>query len=443
MNDFFIRTNKQLSERNKTLQKIKKILDDLKIIFFLEGGALLGAIRNKNFIKWDHDVEVGVFSDRINNEKILKILNKAHNSKLKIDFVDSRTNNLKINLREHDHTKFSILGFKETKKNLERDMYKYPSKFFSPLDNINFLGKNYRIPNNVKDFLKWTYGDWQTEVKSRDIRVYYDAKAINSIFKIYIKKIIPRIKSFINKKRDQISLRDLFKKRESLFQSMINSNQDKINVLFFDIGSKDANESIFFLRKNEFIKSIIIEPEKKNIRTIKKNLINYKTYRKRFKIINTGVSDKNRKQNQISFRKLDYFLKKYNKNNHLVLKMDLEGRETNVLKGAIKYLKKIKNISIVIKLNPVKYTNKDMYNVLKELFINGYKIKFVESETNVIPGEFKKNGLLLIEVMGDRGLYKNVDKNYILKNAFKPSFKLINFRPGFTSNCIHSIMIEK
>ena len=126
-----------------------------------------------------------------------------------------------------------------------------------------------------------------------------------------------------------------------------------------------------FIRKNEFIKSIIIEPEKKNIRTIKKNLINYKTYRKRFKIINTGVSDKNRKQNQISFRKLDYFLKKYNKNNHLVLKMDLEGRETNVLKGAIKYLKKIKNISIVIKLNPVKYTNKDMYNVLKELFING------------------------------------------------------------------------
>ena len=224
---------------------------------------------------------------------------------------------------------------------------------------------------------------------------------------------------------------------------MINSNQDKTNVLFFDIGSKDANESIFFLKENEFIKSIIIEPERKNIRNIKKNLTKYKLHRKRFKIINVGISDKNRKKNQISFIKLDYFLKKYNKNNHLVLKMDLDGRETNVLKGAIKYLKKIKNISIVIKLNPVKYKNKDMYNIFKELFKNGYKVKFVESEINAIPVELKKNGLLPIKEMGDRGLYKNVDKNYILKNAFKPSFKLINYSPGFTSNCIHSIMIEK
>ena len=77
MSDFFIRTNKQLLERNKTLQKIKKILDDLGINFFLQGGVLLGAIRNKNFIKWDHDVEVGVFSDKL-EKNLIKILNKAH-----------------------------------------------------------------------------------------------------------------------------------------------------------------------------------------------------------------------------------------------------------------------------------------------------------------------------------------------------------------------------
>ena len=159
--------------------------------------------------------------------------------------------------------------------------------------------------------------------------------------------------------------------------------------------------------------------------------------------LNSLIYDKNRKKNQNSFRKLDYFLKKYNNNNHLVLKMDLEGNETNVLKGAIKYLKKIKGISIIIKLNPVKYVNNDMYNIFKELFLNGYKIKFVEFEKNVIPCESKKNGLLPIKLKGNRGLYKNVDKNFILKNAFKPSFNLINFSPGFTSKYIHSIMIEK
>lgn len=121
MNDFFIRTNKQLSERNKTLQKIKKILDDLKITFFLEGGVLLGAVRNKNFIKWDHDVEVGVFSEKINKKKIINILEKAHDLNLDIEFVDSSVNNFKINLREHNHTKFSILGFKK-KKNILKEI---------------------------------------------------------------------------------------------------------------------------------------------------------------------------------------------------------------------------------------------------------------------------------------------------------------------------------
>ena len=58
MNDHFDRNKKQLSERNQTLQKIKKVLDNLKITFFLEGVVLLGAVRNKNFNKWDHDVEI-------------------------------------------------------------------------------------------------------------------------------------------------------------------------------------------------------------------------------------------------------------------------------------------------------------------------------------------------------------------------------------------------
>ena len=465
MNDFFIRTNKQLSERNKTLQKIKKILDDLKITFFLEGGVLLGAVRNKNFIKWDHDVEVGVFSEKINKKKIINILEKAHDLNLDIEFVDSSVNNFKINLREHNHTKFSILGFKKKKKYFERDMYRYPSNFFFPLDYINFLGKNYKTPNNVKDFLKWTYGDWKTEVKSRDIRVYLDAKAIHSKIKIYIKKIIPTIKSFIHKKRYQVYRKSFFNKREALFQFMINSNKDKTNVLFFDIGSNDGLESIYFLKNNKSIKSVIIEPDKKNIKTIKKNLLKYKLDKARFKIINLGISDrnyvgnfylnkqssnlnssiynKNSKKIKIIYRNLTDLLKKFNDNNHLVLKMDLEGGETNVLKGAMKYLKKTKNISIVLELHPTKYKKKEMYNIFKELFTNGYKVKFVESAGNVIPCEFKKNGLLPFKVIGNRGLYKNVNKNFVLNNGLIPSFKLLNFSPGYISKCIRSIMIEK
>ena len=43
---------------------------------------------------------------------ILKILTKAEKQNLKISFVDNNYNNLKINIYEHWHSKFSILGFK-------------------------------------------------------------------------------------------------------------------------------------------------------------------------------------------------------------------------------------------------------------------------------------------------------------------------------------------
>ena len=64
MDKLAIRTEKQLINRKKNFQNIVDILDDnLKINFFLEGGVLLGAIRDNNFIKWDWDVEIALLSE--------------------------------------------------------------------------------------------------------------------------------------------------------------------------------------------------------------------------------------------------------------------------------------------------------------------------------------------------------------------------------------------
>ena len=37
---------------------IKQILDDIKVINYLSSGTLLGAVRDKDFIKWDWDVQM-------------------------------------------------------------------------------------------------------------------------------------------------------------------------------------------------------------------------------------------------------------------------------------------------------------------------------------------------------------------------------------------------
>ena len=67
------------------------------------------------------------------------------------------------------------------------------------MKSILFMGKKYEIPNNIDEFLTWTYGDWRKEVKSRNNRVYLNNDVFNSKLKIYTKKFIPFLKNFINK----------------------------------------------------------------------------------------------------------------------------------------------------------------------------------------------------------------------------------------------------
>jgi FkbM family methyltransferase len=467
MTDHYNRTKKQLAERNKTLQKITRILEKLNVSYFLEGGALLGAIRNKNFIIWDHDVEVGVFSDKISKKKILEILNHSHNQNLKISHVDHNLNNLKINLSEHGHTKFSILGFKRNKDFFERDTYRYPSRFLTHLCIINFLGKKYSIPNQVSDFLEWTYGDWKTEVKSRDIRMYFTPKAINSKMEVRIKKIKPKIISFYNKLKFFLSSNKIFFnfKREKNFQFMINSNKEKKDVLFFEIGSSDGKETIEFLNQNKTFKSIIVEPSKKNIYKIRKNLIKSRINKNRYKILNFAISDKNFKGNfyinkkqpnlnsiylnnqskkvTIEYKKLADVLLKFKHDSYLVLKMDIEGAEEMILNKSLQYLKKLNKIAIILELHPLKYRDNKINKVFSKLFKSGYNVKFIESAGEVKPCEFKKNGLIPFTNSNNRGLYKDVSQYFVLQNAFKPNFKLIKFGQGFSSKIIRSIMIEK
>ena len=52
------RSENQLETRRKNFREIVDILNNLKLNFFLEGGVFLGAIREKDFIKWDWDVEI-------------------------------------------------------------------------------------------------------------------------------------------------------------------------------------------------------------------------------------------------------------------------------------------------------------------------------------------------------------------------------------------------
>jgi phosphorylcholine metabolism protein LicD len=111
------RTNEELLVRKKEFLKICDILDSLKINFFLNSGILLGAVRDNDFIKWDWDIEISVFSNEFlknidliseNLEKsgfeIVRIIRNKNNSK--IDF---------IGIYPVDVTKYTIYAWQYSK----------------------------------------------------------------------------------------------------------------------------------------------------------------------------------------------------------------------------------------------------------------------------------------------------------------------------------------
>ena len=69
INKIRIRSDEELKIQNVGLEELHHILNDKKIKHFLTGGTLLGAIREKNFIKWDWDVEFTILTDEIFSKK--------------------------------------------------------------------------------------------------------------------------------------------------------------------------------------------------------------------------------------------------------------------------------------------------------------------------------------------------------------------------------------
>ena len=188
-------TPEELNNRNKVLIEIKYILEHLSIQFFLVDGALLGAVRDNNFIKWDWDVELAVLAKDV-IDKIDNIIIEGETNNFRVEVPDRTLENIKINYYKYN-SKSSIVSLIKKNKYLQRKLFKYPAIFFDNPITLEFLGEFYLVPSPVEDFLEFVYGpDWRIPKMSNNKREYLSPEIFRES---YMNIIRYKIKKYYNK----------------------------------------------------------------------------------------------------------------------------------------------------------------------------------------------------------------------------------------------------
>lgn len=193
-----VRSEEELISREKGLLDIIDILEKNKIYYFLQAGVVLGARRDDYFIKWDWDVEIGIFEkDFIKNYYIIR--KELLKKEFKI-FHEIFGRDGKINVCRDFDEKSTIFELLSWKLNFFKTKYyrwhiNIPAKFFKDNHTVNFLGRKFNCPGPVDEYLEYQYGeDWKVPKITSNKKEYltkdfFNKNSGNVLWKRIIKKL--------------------------------------------------------------------------------------------------------------------------------------------------------------------------------------------------------------------------------------------------------------
>ena len=193
-----LRSDAELETQNEGLVILKNLLDKIKITSFLSSGTLLGAVREKDFIRWDWDVQMYLLMEEAypNRNKISETL--LNHDFIIHKFIDSK-DTLKWDLRRNGAVFELTAWFVEGKWRYRRKKsMRVPAYLFEGVYNIDFKNVNYRTFNPPEEYLEFCYGDWKIPKRTSDKRIYSNSNHLrkyrsSSEFFRLIKKMIKKI----------------------------------------------------------------------------------------------------------------------------------------------------------------------------------------------------------------------------------------------------------
>jgi len=179
-------TNSEIKSLLILAKKTIKFLDDFSIDYWLDGGSLLGALRNGKMIKWDDDIDLAIIEDQyIKLNEIIKKLGikedkyyifKKYDIKFCIIYSNEAINkNLKNWLVKVEHLTnnnnkvlfIDLLSYIKNNKNqyASNNKYFYENYIYNisdiyPLRRIKFENQYFKCVNNPIPYLNKGYWFW-------------------------------------------------------------------------------------------------------------------------------------------------------------------------------------------------------------------------------------------------------------------------------------------
>jgi lipopolysaccharide cholinephosphotransferase len=181
-------TKSNLTRARSILFSVTKLLDDKGIVYHLEGGTLLGIVRDNDLLPWDHDVDISIparhAADFLELKTALFFLGyKVSVRKSKQDVGPVKRGNYSVfkikpiwsymlSWVSPEHRHAMVLDIFIKTDDLQHTYWqamdkvmRVDKKYYQSFETISYLGNTLKVPNHFKDYLTQKYGDWSVPVK--------------------------------------------------------------------------------------------------------------------------------------------------------------------------------------------------------------------------------------------------------------------------------------
>ena len=139
------------------LRIVKSYFRHMKVTFWLMYGTLLGAVRDKGFIPYDHDIDLGVYETDM--ERIVLGLPELEVAGFKV-IRTAMDDGLFTILRQGMYIDFYVMS--RCEMGWHYGPHYETKDYFSQLSEVPFLETTFMAPANPVEFLEDKYGDWKT-----------------------------------------------------------------------------------------------------------------------------------------------------------------------------------------------------------------------------------------------------------------------------------------